>query len=78
MDERASIRTYFFAADCLGKGMSAEIGITYQNMVSKCLACDFGYGDDLGCPALQAAFHKNVVCELERLERRFGMLQIAD
>jgi len=45
--------------------------------VRKCLGCDFGEGTtDLNDPALQAVFYRDVVCELERLEKGFAMLQL--
>lgn len=58
--------------------MGPVLGRTYANIVKKCLACDFGHGDDLGDPALQAIFYRDVVCELERLEEGFSKLQLGD
>lgn len=68
--------TDFFAAKRLEKTIDASMGVTYANIVRKCLDCDFGEGKDLKSPALQAVFYKDVVCELERLERAFAKLQL--
>jgi hypothetical protein len=72
-----SKHTDFFIADRLSKSMGTSLGVNYANVVRKCLGCDFGEGTDLNNTGLQAAFYKDVVCELERLERAFVMLQLA-
>jgi hypothetical protein len=60
-----------WVSSCLCKSWGAKI-------VRKCLGCDFGEGTtDLNDPGLQNVFYKDVVCELERLERAFVMLQLA-
>jgi hypothetical protein len=46
--------------------------------VKKCLACDFGSGDNLNDPVLQAVFYRDIVNELERLEDVFAKLQLGD
>jgi hypothetical protein len=51
------------------------LGSAYAGIVRKCLACDFGQGDNLNDQGLQSAF-RDVVCELERLEVAFSKLQI--
>ena len=54
------------------------MGVNYKMVVRKCLGCGFGEGTtDLNNPGLQAVFYKDVVCELERLERAFMTLQLA-
>lgn len=68
--------TDFFAAKRLEKMIDTSMGVTYANIVRKCLDCDFGEGKDLKSPALQAVFFKDVVCELERLEQAFAKLQL--
>ncbi len=40
------------------------------------LECDFGCGDDLNDPKLQAGFHRDVVCALDKLEQGFREVQI--
>ena len=53
------------------------MGVPYKRMVRKCLTCDFGQGTrDLGDEGLREAFYRDVVCELERLERAFWRLQL--
>lgn len=48
-------------------------------VVRKCLGCDFGQGmNDLKDVKLQAVFYQDVVCELERLDRRFVVLQLGE
>jgi hypothetical protein len=59
--------------------MAPSLGPAYAKVVRKCLWCDFGEGvTDLGDPALQASVYTSIVCELERLERGFAKLQLAD
>lgn len=70
--------TEFFAAKRLANSLGREMGGTYRKVVKKLLQCDFGCGDDLNDPKLQALFHRDVVCELERLEQGFRALQIDD
>jgi hypothetical protein len=46
-------------------------------MVRKCLSYDFGAGTkELNDESLQKAFYSDVICELDRLERKFRDLQI--
>jgi hypothetical protein len=76
-DSREGMDTDFFVADRVAKSMSTSLGPSYAKVVRKCLGCDFGEGttnlNDLG---LQAAFYRDVVCELERLEREFMKMQL--
>lgn len=67
----------FFTAKRVSRAMSSTLGTRYATIVRKCLQCDFGRGDDLSEPALQEAFYREVVCELEQLEDGFRKLQIA-
>jgi hypothetical protein len=60
------------------ENISVEMGKTYKDIVRKCLNCDFGHGDDLHDRELQLRFHRDVVCELERLEAKFKDLQLGN
>ena len=73
--ERNSL-TEIFAARRLASSLGREMGATYGNVVKKLLECDFGCGDDLNDPKLQAVFHSDVVCALDKLEQGFRELQI--
>jgi hypothetical protein len=64
-DER---HTLFFTAKRMSRLVSAQSGSRYGEIVRKCLACDFGRGDDLSQPALQEGVYREVVCELMELE----------
>jgi hypothetical protein len=69
----------FLLATRLSQSIGSSLGSTYGKVVRKCLGCDFGEGTtDLGDPGLQAVFYRDVVCELERLERGFAMLQLGE
>ena len=68
--------TEIFAARRLASSLGREMGATYGNIVKKLLECDFGCGDDLNDPKLQAVFHRDVVCALDKLEQGFRELQI--
>ena len=54
------------------------MGSSYSKIVKKLLQCDFGCGDDLNEPELQASYYKEVVCELDRLEQGFRELQLGN
>ncbi|KAI9800179.1 MAG: hypothetical protein M1833_003506 [Piccolia ochrophora] len=75
-DEQDDSYTEFFVAKRLSHTASIQMGPRYSEVVRKCLACDFGQGDDLNQPALQEAFYKDVICELGSLEERFRELQL--
>jgi hypothetical protein len=64
-DER---HTLFFTAKRMSRLVSAKSGSRYGEIVRKCLACDFGRGDDLSKPALQEGVYREVICELTELE----------
>ncbi|KAH7351164.1 hypothetical protein BKA65DRAFT_499904 [Rhexocercosporidium sp. MPI-PUGE-AT-0058] len=67
----------YFVASRLSKTISSSLGPMYGKVVRKCLGCDFGQGtSDLCDEKLQAAVCQDVVCELERLEQGFAMLQL--
>lgn len=61
----------FFTAKRLASSLGREMGIPYGKIVKKLIQCDFGCGDDLNEPDLQAGFYKDVVCELDRLKQGF-------
>ena len=44
---------------------SSPLGPKFQNIIRKCLRCDFGSGTDLASAELQSAVFSDVVCELE-------------
>ena len=75
-DGRESRYTEFFIAKRLASNTIREMGGTYSNIVQKLLQCNFGCGDDLSDPKLQAVYYRDVVCELDRLERAFQELQL--
>jgi hypothetical protein len=68
----------YVITDRVSKSLAPSLGLNYAKVVRKCLGCDFGEGTtDLNDPGLQAAFYRDVVCELERLEREFAKLYLA-
>jgi hypothetical protein len=67
----------FFTADRISRSMVSSLGARYAKVVRKCLGCNFGEGTtELEDPVLQSLFYRDVVCELERLEKGFAMLQL--
>lgn len=71
-DERNPV----LAARRLQKDRSPPLGLEYQNIATKCLRCDFGFGDQLSEKGLQSAVYTNVVWELEELITKFTSLGI--
>ncbi|KAI9784902.1 MAG: hypothetical protein M1816_000597 [Peltula sp. TS41687] len=45
----------------------APLGPKYQDIVLKCLQCNFGFGTDLNRRELQNAVYSDVVCQLEKM-----------
>lgn len=43
------------------------LGPRYQEVLRKCLQCNFGFGTDLNKKELQAAVYGDVVCQLEKM-----------
>lgn len=72
-DER---HTLYFTAKRMSRLVSRESGTRYGEIVRKCLACDFGRGDDLSKPALQEGVYQEVVCELTALEELLRAMDI--
>ena len=68
--------TEYLVATRLASSIGRELGSNYGQIVQKCLYCDFGCGDDLNNPKLQAVFYQDVVKELEKLEDGFRKLQL--
>ncbi|KAK4981987.1 hypothetical protein LTR66_009556, partial [Elasticomyces elasticus] len=46
-------------------GLHTSLGPRYQEVMRKCLQCDFGAGSDLSKETLQNAVYSEVVCPLE-------------
>jgi hypothetical protein len=45
----------------------SRLGPRYDELTTKCLYCDFGFGADLNKPQLQGAIYESVVYELEQM-----------
>ncbi|MCJ1426288.1 hypothetical protein MMC29_004191 [Sticta canariensis] len=76
-DGRENQHTEYHVAKRLANSLGREMGASYGKIVQKLLHCDFGCGADLNDPELQTRLHKDVVCELDELERGFRSLQFA-
>lgn len=68
--------TEFFAARRLAKVARNDMGKKYHEVVERLIECDFGCGDDLNNPLLQAAFHNQVISPLEELEKKLHEITI--
>ena len=68
----------FTAALRLADEVGIFLGAGFAAIVKKCLRCDFGCGNNLDHPALQARLYEDVVCKLDRLEEGFRKLQLND
>lgn len=75
-DGRENQYTEYHVAKRLANSLGREMGASYGKIVQKLLYCDFGCGADLNDPELQTRLHKDVVCELDELERGFRSLQL--
>jgi hypothetical protein len=74
-DQTTDFRTAERIAWSIGNGL----GKTYGTIVRKCLFCNFGEDTkDLGDLRLQTAFHRDVLCELEKLEDQMNHFQLGD
>ena len=69
--------TAFFTARRLAKSKHSVMGITYHNIVEGLVECVFPCGDDLNNDQLQAAFHNDIICPLEKLEEGFRKFHLA-
>jgi hypothetical protein len=68
--------TEYYTADRVRLSVSRLLGGRYAEVARKCIQCDFGRGSDLNDVTLQECFYRDVVCELEELERKlreFGL-----
>jgi hypothetical protein len=54
-------------ARTLADGYKAPLGPLYQNIIRKCLHCDFAFGADLKTKELQDAVYSDVICGIETL-----------
>jgi hypothetical protein len=70
--------TQYVTAMRLSKRTSSRVCKSYQEVVEKCLQCDFGCGNDFNSTTLQEAFYRSVIGELGRLEKLFEDLQLDD
>jgi len=63
--------TEFLAARRLARSLKSDMGPRYHKIVVRLVECDFGCGtEDLNDPQLQAAFHHEVICPLDKLEQK--------
>ncbi|KAF3004590.1 hypothetical protein E8E14_006330 [Neopestalotiopsis sp. 37M] len=51
---------------------TSRLGPRFQEVVQKCVDCDFGQGADLENPSLRNAVYSSVICEIEDLVRRIS------
>jgi hypothetical protein len=51
---------------------TSRLGPRFQEIVQKCVDCDFGQVDDLENPTLKNAIYNSVICEIEDLIRRIS------
>ncbi|KAK4695027.1 hypothetical protein P7C71_g2647, partial [Lecanoromycetidae sp. Uapishka_2] len=65
---REDQHTEFFLAQRVAASGFTDMGGKYHNIIQKLVKCDFGCGTDLNDIELQAAFHNEVICPLEKLE----------
>lgn len=63
--------TRFNISSRVSKSIFMKLGTDYRTVVRQCIHCDFGKDNDLENPALQAAFERDVVSVLERLESKY-------
>nr|XP_001397435.2 hypothetical protein ANI_1_1438144 [Aspergillus niger CBS 513.88] len=66
----------YFTADRLVTHSNQIVSNGFREIIRKCLHCDFGHNSDFSSPALQEAFHRDVIVGLENLERRLRDLQL--
>ena len=62
-----------FTARQTAKHGVIPLGPQYQNIVRKCLGCDFGSGSNLESAELQGAVFTDVVCELESMVKTLSL-----
>lgn len=59
------------------EGQYTQMGSRYQNIVRKCIHCDFALGQDLDSTELQSAVYNEVVCPLEEMIRGYQQFSTA-
>jgi hypothetical protein len=64
-DGEATEYTKFLTAQRLARNASGKMGLRYEQIVQRCLRCDFGAGRSLDSVELQSAVVQLVVHELE-------------
>lgn len=57
-------------------GRPTALGTAYQNIVRKCVDCDFALGKDLANEKLQSAVYSDVVCSLESMIKKCESLML--
>lgn len=57
-------------------GRPTALGIAYQNIIRKCVDCDFALGNDLANEKLQSAVYSDVVCSLESMIKKCESLML--
>ncbi|KAL4941133.1 hypothetical protein BDV06DRAFT_229872 [Aspergillus oleicola] len=62
----------------LAEKVHSIISVGFRRIVEKCLYCDFGHGNNFKSPALQQAFYREIMGELDELESFFKKLQHDD
>lgn len=70
--------TELFTAKRVSRIASRPLGGRYTKIVRKCLSCDFGRGDDLNEMVLQEAVYRDVVHELDQLEKKLRSFNLDD
>lgn len=57
-------------------GRPTALGTAYQNIIRKCVDCDFALGKDLENEKLQSAVYSDVVCSLESMTKKCESLML--
>jgi hypothetical protein len=66
----------YFTAHRVVEQSHSKVSTSFKKIIKQCLHCDFGHDSDFTSPALQRAFHKDVIAVLEDLEEIFRDLQL--
>ena len=62
-------------ADANNIGLS-RLGKGYQEIIRKCLSCDFGCGSDLGKQELRQAIYSDIACPMQEVIEKLENLGI--
>lgn len=57
-------------------GLHTQMGPKYQDIVRRCIQCDFAFGTDLSKKELQSAVYSDVVCPLEDMIKAYQSLTL--